>query len=129
MKAHAETFLGDAGARPDSPEASVAHRAAGITQWFAGEYNKAREHLERALALFQPGRDDDLAFRFGHDAGVGARLYLALALWPLGEVESAASLVDSAQARLADLAHIGTQAYARMHSAMFELVRSRASTS
>ena len=31
-------------------------------------------HLERALALFQPGRDDDLAFRFGPDAGVAAML-------------------------------------------------------
>ena len=30
------------------------------------EYEEARNHLERALALFQPGRDDDLAFRFGH---------------------------------------------------------------
>ena len=36
-------------------------------KFFAGEYAQARDHLERALALFQPGRDDDLAFRFGHD--------------------------------------------------------------
>ena len=65
MRAHAAAFLSDVEARPDSPEASVAHRAAGITCWFAGEYREARDHLERALALFQPGRDDDLAFRFG----------------------------------------------------------------
>ena len=65
MRAQAATFLRDVGARPDSPEAGVAHRAAGITHWFAGEYREARDHLERALALFQPGRDDDLAFRFG----------------------------------------------------------------
>ena len=65
MRAHAEAFLSDVEARPDSPEAGVAHRAAGITCWFAGEYREARDHLERALALFQPGRDDDLAFRFG----------------------------------------------------------------
>ena len=65
MRAHAAAFLSDVEARPDSPEAGVAHRAAGITCWFAGEYREAREHLERALALFQPGRDDDLAFRFG----------------------------------------------------------------
>ena len=31
-------FLSDVEARPDSPEAGVAHRAAGITCWFAGEY-------------------------------------------------------------------------------------------
>jgi class 3 adenylate cyclase/tetratricopeptide (TPR) repeat protein len=69
MRAHAETFLADVQARPDQPEAGVARRVAGVTHWFAGEYVEARETLEHALALFQPGRDDDLAFRFGHDEG------------------------------------------------------------
>ena len=72
MRAHAEVFLKDVEAKPDSPEAGVAHRVRGITCWFAGEYREARDHLERALALFKPGRDDDLAFRFGMDPGVGA---------------------------------------------------------
>ena len=67
MRAHSAAFLNDVQARPDSPEAGVAHRVAGATCWFAGEYREARDHLERALALFQPGRDDDLAFRFGQD--------------------------------------------------------------
>ena len=115
MRAHAEAFLGDVEARPDSPEAGVAHRAAGITHWFAGEYVEAREHLEHALALFQPGRDDDLAFRFGQDAGVAAMLYLALALWPLGDIGRAVSLVGDAEARIAGLAHVGTRAYRKMH--------------
>ncbi len=72
MRAHAAAFLNDVAAKPDSPEAGVAHRTAGITCWFAGEYREARDHLERALALFEPGRDDDLAFRFGLDPGVAA---------------------------------------------------------
>ena len=123
MRAHAETFLSDVEARPDSPEAGVAHRAAGITHWFAGEYREALEHLERALALFQPGRDDDLAFRFGQDQGVAAVLYLALTLWPLGDIGRAISLVGDAEARSAGLAHVGTRAYGTMHAAMFELMR------
>ena len=101
MRTHARAFLADVEARPDSPEAGVAHRIAGSTHWFAGEYREAREHLERALALFQPGRDDDLAFRFGHDAGVGAMLYLALTSWPLGDVRRAVFLVGDADARIA----------------------------
>ena len=108
---------------PNSPEAGVAHRAAGITCWFAGEYREARDHLERALALFQPGRDDDLAFRFGHDAGVAAMVYLAFTLWPLGEVDRAISLIDRMQTRIADLTHVGTLAPGRMHAALFELMR------
>ena len=123
MRAHAAAFLSDVEARPDSPEASVAHRAAGITCWFAGEYREARDHLERALALFQPGRDDDLAFRFGPDSGVAAMAYLAFASWPLGEVDRSVSLVDRMHARMAGVTHVTTLAFARMHTALFELMR------
>jgi predicted ATPase len=123
MRAHAETFLSDVAARPDSPEAGVAHRAAGATHWFAGEYREAQEHLERALALFQPGRDDDLAFRFGVDQGTVATLYLALTLWPLGDIRRAISLVGDAEARIAGLAQTGTRAHGKCHLACFELMR------
>jgi predicted ATPase len=122
-KVYAEALLRDVEDRPDSPEAGVAHRALGLVRWFAGEYREARDHLDRALALFQPGRDDDLAFRFGQDAGVGASLYLAIVLWPLGELERAVSLVRAAQTRIAGLSHIGTHANENMLAALFELMR------
>ena len=123
MRAHAAAFLSDVEARPDSPEAGVAHRAAGITCWFAGEYREAQDHLERALALFRPGRDDDLAFRFGLDPGVAAMAYLAAASWPLGEVDRAISLIDRMQTRVAGLTHVGTLAFGRTFAALFELMR------
>ena len=122
-RAYAETFLRNVADRPDSPEAGVAHRAIGLVRWFAGEYREAQDHLERALALFQPGRDDDLAFRFGWDVGVGVTLYLAIVLWPMGDVERAVSLVRSTETRIAGLSHIGTRANGNMHSAFFELMR------
>src|SRR5208337_2406076 len=123
MRAHAAAFLSDVEARPESPEAGVAHRAAGITCWFAGEYREARDHLERALALFQPGRDDDLTFRFGLDPGIATMVNLANASWPLGEVDRANSLIDRAQLRSEDFTHAGVRAFARMHSALFDLMR------
>jgi class 3 adenylate cyclase/predicted ATPase len=123
MRAHAETFLADVETRPDSPEAGVARRIIGVTHWFAGEYVEARETLDHALALFQPGRDDDLAFRFGHDEGVAAMLYLALTLWPLGDIGRAVSLVGDAEARIADLAHVVTRALGRSYAATFALLR------
>jgi predicted ATPase len=123
MRAHAAAFLADVEARPDSAEASVAYRAAGGTAWFAGEYRRARDHLERALALFEPGRDDDLAIFFGQDTGVSAMANLAHSLWPLGEVDRAISLIERMLGRVADFAHVGTLAFARQQAAMFELVR------
>ena len=107
--------------RPEARRSLIAQP--GSTCWLAGEYREAREHLERALAIFQPGRDDDLAFRFGQDLGVAAMINLALTLWPLGDIGHAVSLVSDAETRIAGLDHVGTRAMARMHAGLFELMR------
>ena len=123
MRTYAAAFLNDVKASPDSPEAGVAHRVHGMTCWFAGEYREARDHLERALALFQPGRDDDLAFRFGQDSGVAAMGSLAIVCWPLGEIDRAILFIDRVQTRIADLTHVGTLALGRALAMLFELMR------
>ena len=123
MRTHAMAFLNDLEATPDSPAASVARRIAGVTCWCAGEYREARDYFERALALFQPGRDDDMAFRFGQDPGVAAMANLAIASWPLGEVDRAMSLIDAMETRMSGVPHIATLSFGRMHAALFELMR------
>jgi len=123
MRTHAADFLADVATRPDSPEAGVAHRALGITHHFAGEYVEARRHLERALSLFEPGRDDDLAFRFGMDPGVPAMAYLAFVLWSFGEIDRALPLVERMRERVSGLNHANTLALGAMHASIFELMR------
>ena len=123
QRLHAAAFLDNVKAMPDSPEAGVAHRAQGITNWCVGEFIEALGHFETALGLFDPQRDGDLAFRFGHDPGIGVRVYGALTLWPLGDVDRAASLIDEAKARTSQINHVATVGYARMHFAIFEMMR------
>ena len=123
MRTHAMAFLNDLEATPDSPAASVARRIAGVTCWCAGEYREARDYFEKALALFQPGRDDDMAFRFGQDPGIAAMANLAIASWPLGEVDRAMSLIDAMETRMSVVPHIATLSFGRMHAALFELMR------
>ena len=123
MRAQAATFLREVECQPDSPEAGVAHRVCGITNWVEGDHAGACGHFERALARFDPERDVDLAFRFGHDPGVGAMAYFALALWPLGRVDRALDLVEGMKSRIANIAHIGTVAYGNFHVVMFEMMR------
>jgi hypothetical protein len=50
-------------------------------------------------------------------------LYLALTLWPLGDIGHAASLVRDAERRITDLVHIGTRANGATLTALFELMR------
>ena len=122
MLGPAQAFLHDVELRPGSPEAGVAHRAYGVTQWFTGNYCEARAHLEQAVAIFDPERDRDLAFRFGQDVGVSATVYLAIALWPLGQVNRAREIADATAARIAKLSHLATSTYGLMHCAMFEII-------
>ena len=122
MREPARAFLRDVESRPASSEAGVAHRAYGVTQWFAGDFIEARSHLERAVAIFDPERDRDLAFRFGQDVGVSATVYLAIALWPLGQVDRAREIADATAARIAKLSHLATSTYGLMHCAMFEII-------
>src|SRR5271165_3128892 len=122
MREPAQAFLRDVKQQSHSPEAGVAHRIYGVTQWVAGDFIEGRSHLEKALAIFNPERDRDLAFRFGQDVGVSAMVYLAIALWPLGEVERARELIDAATRRIAILEHLATSTFGLMHSAMCEII-------
>ena len=110
MKAHATAFLSDVEANPDSPEAGVAHRCAGGTHWFAAEYGEARDHLERAVALFQPGRDDDWRTALERTRALSnavprAHIVAAGRYWPRD------FLAWRREARISGLAHLGTRAY------------------
>jgi predicted ATPase len=108
---------------PGSPESCVAHRIYGSTQWLLGNYLGARDHLEQAVALSNPERDRELAFRFGLDIGVLARAYLPLVLWPLGEVDRARAAAEDAVALATRTEHAPTLAYAHFWMAWFEMLR------
>ena len=122
MREPAQAFLRDVESQPGSPEAGVAHRVYGVTLWFTGNFIEARSHLEQALAIFDPQRDRDLAFRFGQDVGVSTMVYLAIVLWPLGEIDRAREFADATVKRIAELGHLATSTMGLMHSGMFEII-------
>src|SRR5271166_3973196 len=123
MRELSEAFLRDCASRPNSPEAGVAHRIHGVTKSFAGEFDDARAHLEKALEIFESEQDDDLAFRFGMDIGIAAMIQAAMVYWPLCEFDLARRQVDAMAARLAQVRHVATAAYAHSFGAMFEIIR------
>ena len=109
MRAHAAAFLSDIEAKPNSPEASVAHRVCGITHQFAGEYIEARGRF-RTCARLVPARSRRRyrrSLRMWTPAWA-AMLCLAFASWPLGDVERATSLAESALTRIASDAPVVT---------------------
>jgi class 3 adenylate cyclase/predicted ATPase len=118
----ARTMLGECTDRQESPEAGVAFRLSGETDWFAGNFLEARASLERALANFDPERDRELAFRFGQDVGVTAMGFLACVLWPLGHVDHARRLNEDMMALAFQNGHAASIAFGHFLYAVFEVM-------
>jgi tetratricopeptide (TPR) repeat protein len=119
----AEAFLNDASRHNASSELGVAHRMNGVTRWFQGDFVGARSHLEEALSIYDPQRDRDLAYRFGGDLGVAAMFYLALVLWPLGEVARARTLIEDGLRLAVERGQIFTLVYGHGYKGIFETIR------
>src|SRR6516164_1967942 len=72
MQEIAELFLREATARPDCPEALVAHRVSGNTCVYFGDYLAAHDHFQKTVELYDQTRHGDLANRFGQDPRAAA---------------------------------------------------------
>jgi adenylate cyclase len=90
---------------------------------FRGDMAAGLDHLDRAIALFDPDRQQPGRFRLGPSSGVVAHTTSALLLWLRGEPEAAVEL----GARAADLAHRlnhpVTLAYTLCHVGFLDLWR------
>ena len=102
----------------DAPHSPGSH-IFGVTCWFQGDYPGARTYLEQALAAYDHERDYHLAPRFVFDDRVVATGWLAVVLWPLGEVDQAARLMDSALSLARQSGHLPTIAWAHAYSCRF----------
>ncbi|HEY4939957.1 MAG TPA: adenylate/guanylate cyclase domain-containing protein [Rhizomicrobium sp.] len=122
MRETADAFLSDASKLPGSPEEGVAHRLVGVARWFAGDYAGARGQLEQAVAGYDETKHAALAHVFGQDTGMAAKSFLALTLWPLGEVNRARQMADDALALARRSGHVPTLAYALFYACLFEAV-------
>jgi predicted negative regulator of RcsB-dependent stress response len=67
-------------------------------------------------------RHGNRAQRFGVDVGVTVRLFLALVLWPLGDIDKARRLAEDAMTRSEREGDAHTRNYAHFHKFMFEMV-------
>ncbi|MDA9497086.1 adenylate/guanylate cyclase domain-containing protein [Bradyrhizobium sp. CCBAU 11357] len=120
MRELADAIRSAAERRPDSPVAAVvAHWTGGVTCWFAGEYSNARTHLERALAIYR-AEPDPATFRASAlDLPFVIMRFLALVLWPLGDIARARRLAAEAVGTPGEKRAL-SQANALVHRAVFD---------
>ncbi len=67
-----------------------AHHAAWGPYYFLGDYDKAFEHMQAGLAIYDRAQHEPLSVHYGvHDAGSCALYESALALWNMGYLDQA----------------------------------------
>ena len=123
MREMAELFLREATARPDCPEALIAHRISGITCCYFGDFAGAHDHFQKSIELYEQTRHGDFANRFGQDPRAAAEIGDALTLWVLGRIDEALPLADRALTDAELAAHAPSMAYVLVYAALLGLFR------
>ena len=119
----AETFMREAEEGGYATEAGYARRCLGASCCYQGKLLEAQTHLERVLADYQPDRDAQSRFLFGHDTRILAIANLATATWHLGQVERARQLAEQAVQSATELGHVPTGAFAHVFKTGLEILR------
>jgi class 3 adenylate cyclase/predicted ATPase len=100
----AEQFLGLAESAKD-PGLVEAHFALTNSSFCLGELVTAREHLDQAIALYDPEQHRSHAFLYGQEPGVTSLSWAAAVLWHLGYPDQALKRSDEALALARVVAH------------------------
>src|SRR5439155_8967002 len=90
------------------------------------ELLRAREHLEKAILLYDLERHRTLTFRFGGDTGVNSLSYGAWTLWLLGYPEQALKRDNEALALARELSQPHNLAFAETTVGILHLRRREA---
>ena len=97
MRELATQFLALAEKQGSNAMSLIGHRLMGTSLFYTGNIIEGRNHLDRAIELYDAHQHRPLATRFGQDIGVPALCFRSLALWVLGYPDAA--LLDSELAR------------------------------
>ena len=100
-----------------------AHRAMGMTRFFAGDFAVGRQHLEQGIALYDPVKHRQHAYLYGTDPGVACLCYLAASLWILGFPDTALARLADGQRLAEQCGHAFTRAFALFFAAMLHQYR------
>jgi predicted ATPase len=101
-----------------------AHHELWANLFTLGELVSAHSHMEQGIALYDPQKHRDHAFRYGgHDPGVCCRYQAAEALWLLGYPDQALRRSQNSLTLARELSHAPTMSVALFWAAWFDQVR------
>jgi len=114
----AEQTLKLAEALSDSGSAMEAHIRYGYALFYMGEFEHARDHLERAIDLYDPNSHRGHALVFGQEPGMASLSCEALVRWIAGYPEQALALCERSIEHARASSHAMTLAFASIYASM-----------
>lgn len=118
-----ETLLAKGEARHDPIARAVGHRSLGSTLFTRGDFDGAREHLERAISLAREADVEASSLSYAVDPQIAAQLMLAWDLWMLGYPGQALDNVLQALGRATEQADPYSVAFAHYVTSAVQLLR------
>lgn len=119
----AERLLALAERAQDPAQFLQARLALAVTSLSLGDPAATREHMEQAVALYDPKRHSRHTFLFGRDPGVACRAFGAVALWLLGYPDQAVECSREAVAMGRELGQPSTLVLALHFGAILRFYR------
>jgi class 3 adenylate cyclase/tetratricopeptide (TPR) repeat protein len=111
MRELAVQFLALADKQGATGPLTIGHRLVGLSLLHTGEIADGREHLHRAITLYDPTEHRPLATRFGQDVGAAILSWKSMAFWLLGYPQAALADSEHALKVARDIGHSATLMY------------------
>lgn len=105
--------------RADTASLVIGHRIYGASSFWRGDFEVARNHLEKALSLYAPSHVSPSPVLHMIDARVMGLDFMSLVMLVLGNPEQATVYSEEALAEAEKLSHSVTLAIVLQHSCMF----------
>jgi DNA-binding SARP family transcriptional activator/predicted ATPase len=118
-----ERLLHLAQERNDSALLVPAHFVQGLSLFHLGDFVRAREHLDRAIALHTPAHQPTHDFPFTGDLGVLSLSIASHARWHLGQPDQGLEMSRGALSMAEDLGHPFSRTFAHAYAAMMHQFR------
>ncbi len=118
-----EQILSLAERQDDASMRAEGHLVLGYSLAFLGRLSPGLDHLEKAIANYDPDQRRSFSFRFGNNPGVTCFTASALILWMLGFSDRALKRANDAVALANRLNHPFSMAYALFHTGLLHLFR------
>ena len=101
----------------------LAHSALAHSLFPRGDFSKALEHCEQALAVYDPSEHRSLGYVYGLDPGISSLNLSSWALWQLGYPERALQRSDQSIELAREGTHLFSIASALVYAAVIHLLR------